>query len=205
MKKLLFLFSVLSFYAFNSKIEIAAMPQTNALLYADVIFLGQVTKSDSLGFYVRVDEEICNNTTDKSLFKKKEVYVAHDIRKRTRYSFGRPRKEIQMIFTLKYDAKTKTIKPFYYNFGMEVVAKENNSCYVYGGTKGMFVSNKEAIKGIKLFKSCYDGFQTAWDNGFLKSKISDAEIKKAKESNAAAKIWIEEIETRNSYYKNLKK
>ncbi|WP_395067381.1 hypothetical protein [Flavobacterium sp.] len=204
MKKLLFIFSILSFYAFNSK-EVAAVPQTNALLYADVIFLGQVIKSDSLGFYVRVDEEICNNTTDKLLFKKKEIYVSHDIRKRTRYSYGAPRKEIQMIFTLKYDAKTKTIKPFYYSFGLEVVAKENNSCYVYGGTKGMFVSNKETIKGIKLFKSCYHNLQGVWDHEFLKSKISDVEIKKAKESNAAAKIWIDEIETRNSYYKNLKK
>lgn len=205
MKKLFFLFLILSFYAFNSKKEVAAVPQTNALLYADVIFLGQVTKSDSLGFYVRVYKAICNNTIDKLLLKKKEVYVFHDIRKRTKYSYGAPGKEIQMIFTLKYDAKTKTIKPFYYSFGMEVVAKENNSCYVYGGNKGVFLPYKQVIKGLELFKSCYDGLLGVWDHGFLKSKISDTEIKKTKESNAAAKIWIEEIETRNNYYKSIKK
>ncbi|WP_395054798.1 hypothetical protein [Flavobacterium sp.] len=207
MKNILILFSTIFMYSFVSKKEIAMVPQVNTVLYADVIFLGKITKVDSLGFYASVNEEVVNETSDKNLFKTKQIFVSHSLYPENvgRYNYTHtPVKNTQFIFTLKQDEKTKKIVAFYYSFGIAVLENQDNKCYVNSSQKQELLEPKKVIEGIKKLKKCVANSQNLWNQEIFKFKVTDTELSIIKESNSATKLWIEEIESRNNYYKKLK-
>ena len=206
MKNIFILLSTFVLCSFVKK-EIAIVPQVNTILYADVIFLGKITKVDSVGFYASVNEEVVNDTSDKTLFKTKQIFVSHILypKNEGRYNYAAtPVKDTQYIFTLKQDEKTKKIVAFYYSFGIAILENQDNKCYVNGNQKQELIESKKVVEGIKLIKKCVANSQNLWNQEILKFKVSNTELTTIKESNSAAKIWIEEIETRNNYFKTFK-
>ena len=207
MKKLILFLATFSFLSFGVNLKRIAISQYNSILYSDVIFHGKVTQSDSLGFKVKIIEAINNDTSNKNLLKNKEVFVDNLIPKKLgRYnSLSNPIINEELIFTLKYDVTTKKIYPLNRTFGLPIAQDKNASCYVTGQSNYEQINYKTVIKGIKLLRTSYFKTKESITNGTIKSKLSQAELTKIKVKNAAAKIWIQDIETKNEYYKKLEK
>ena len=206
MKSIAFLFVALSLVGFKKK-EVAAVQQSSSILCADVICLGKMTAIDSTGFWISVEKEIANDTPNKDLFQSKKLFVSYKTPANTGYrNYGTqmPTKDLPYIFTLKYDAKNNKIIPFYYAVGIPVDTKVTIGCYATGSTKYEKVTLNEFIKGIILLRKCYPKV-SVYQHELLNSKLSNVEILKLKNTNLALKIWVEEIEQRNEYYKNIKK
>lgn len=206
MKKIAILFITLSFLSFKKK-EVAAVQQSKSILYADVICLGKMTSIDSTGFWIYVEKEVANETPNKKLLALKKLFVSYKMPPKNNYrSHGTqmPIKDVSYIFTLKYDTATKKIVPFYYAVGIQVDTKDSIGCYAIGHSKYEKVSIKNFIKGVELLRKCYPK-SGLYGGEMIKSKVTPNELNKAKNSNVAAKLWIEEIEQMNDYYTKLRK
>ena len=206
MKKIALLFIALSLFSFKKK-EVAAVQQSKSILYADVICLGKMTSIDSTGFWIAVEKEVANETPNKKLFATKKLFVSYIMPSKNNYR-GRgtqmPAKDISYVFTLKYDVKTKKIIPFFYAIGIQVDTKDSTGCYAVGLSKYEKITVKDFIKGIKLLRNCYPK-SGLYGSEFIKSKVTPKELNAAKNSNTAAKLWIEEIEQMNDYYNKMRK
>ncbi len=207
MKKIILIVTTFTFLAFGVIIKRIAISQYNTVLYADAIFYGKVTQSDSLGFKVIINEVAINETANKIIAKGKEVFVDNLVPKNLgRYnSLSNPAVNDEQIFTLKYDPKTKKIYPINRTFGLPITKDKNKTCYVTGQNNYEQINYKTVIKGIKLLRSCYPKTLKSVSNQTIKSKLSNAELLKIKAKNTATKIWIEDIETKNEYYKKIEK
>ena len=207
MKKIFLVLATFTILSFGMIIKRIAIPQYNTVLYSDAIFHGKVTQSDSLGFKVKIIEAVINETSNAKLLKFKELYVDNVMPKNLgRYnSLSNPEVNNEQIFTLKYDPKTKKLYPINRTFGIVINKDKNNACYVTGQNNYEELNYKTVIKGIKLLRSSYYKTNASTTNETIKSKLSNAELIKIKGKNAAAKIWIDDIETKNEYYKKIEK
>lgn len=199
MKKILIVLLSFSLFSFTL-FKIAPIPQYQNVLYADVIFYGKITKVDSLGFSIKINEAVLNTSSNAKLLKQKEIYISYNMTKRKpgRSSYSPiPKIADTEIFTMKYDEKNKKLIPINRNFGIPVLAEKKDSCYVTGYGKYELTYYKTVIKAIKLLHQSY-----STNNGVIKSKVSLVELQKMQNKNAALKLWIEAIETQNG---NLKK
>ena len=202
MKKIILVLTTFTFLAFGVNIKRIAISQYNTVLYADAIFYGKVTQSDSLGFKILIKELVINESTNKNIVKTKIVFVDNLVPKNLgRYnSLSNPSVNNEQIFTLKYDLVTKKLYPINRTFGLPINKDKNNTCYVTGQSNYEQINYKTVIKGIKLLRSCYSKTKASVTNENIKSRLSKTELVKVKAKNAAAKIWIEDIETKNDYY-----
>lgn len=207
MKKIFLILIAFTFLSFGMIIKRIAIPQYNSILHCDAIFYGKVTQSDSLGFKVTVNEVVISDATIKNLVKGKEVFVDNLVPKNLgRYnSLSNPAVNEEQIFILKYDPKTKKLYPINRTFGLPITKDKNKTCHVTGQSNYEQINYKTVIKGIKLLRSSYFKTKASVTNQTIKSKLSNAELVKIKAKNAAAKIWIDDIETKNEYYKKIEK
>ncbi|MEC4003332.1 hypothetical protein OX283_001575 [Flavobacterium sp. SUN052] len=203
MKKIALLFIALSFLSLKKK-EVAAVQQSKSILYADLICLGKMSSIDSTGFWIAVEKEVANETPNKKLLATKKLFVSYKNSKNNYRGTQMPLKDASYIFTLKYDATTKKIIPFYYAVGVIVDTKESIGCYAVGHSKYEKVSIENFIKGIDLLRKCYPK-SGLYGSELIKSKVTAKELDAAKKSNVAAKLWIEEIEQMNDYYTKMRK
>lgn len=199
MKKILFISFILSLCSFVFLNKRAAIPQSTTILNSNVIFLGKVSKIDSTGFFVAVEKLIINNSLDKKYSTQKEIFINLANPKKSRYSYIQiPELNSRQIFTSKFDSKTSKLTPTDYNCGLIIDKKD--SIYVIGNSAYKQFKTNDVVAAIKLLHNCYSYKKEYFENGILKSKVTSIELKKAKKSNSAAKIWIDDIETRNENY-----
>jgi hypothetical protein len=198
MKKLLFITFILSLCSFGFLNKRAAIPQSTTLLNSDVIILGKVSKIDTTGFFVAVEKLIINNSSDKKYSTQKEIFINLANPKKARYSYIQiPELNSRQIFTSKYDSKTNKLSPTDYNCGLNIDKKD--SIYIIGNNAYKHFKTNDVVAAIKLLHNCYSYKKEYFENGFLKSKVTSTQLNKTKKSSPAAKIWIDDIETRNGY------
>jgi hypothetical protein len=206
MKKITILLIALSFLSFKKK-EVAAVQQSRSILYADIICLGKMTSIDSTGFWIAVEKEVANETPNKKLLASKKLFVSYKTPVKSYRSHSgtqMPTKDMSYIFTLRYDPATKKVVPFYYAVGIPIDSKDTTGFYAVGLSKYEKVAVNDFIKGIELLRKCYPK-AGLYGSELIKSKLTPKELDAAKKSNAAAKLWIEEIEQTNEYYLKMRK
>lgn len=187
-------------FPFMEKESLESVSQGKALLTADVIFEGKLIKLENDMAQIQIITPIWNGLKNTAFLKQSEITVPYSYK--THYSLRGMLPELndKAIFVLKMDTKTKTLKNFYYQWFISRLERGATEYYVYGkytGTERTNFSSKEIVDGIKTLRKCYKKNSEIYEKAIIKPSLATSEIEKAKETNKAAKVWIEDIEAYN--------
>jgi len=179
-----------------------AVSQSRALLTADVIFEGQVIKYDNTEVTIEIIKPIWNDLKNKAILKQSELVLPRS--SKTHYSLRGQIPDVNQkaIFALKFDPKTKKLKHFFYDWYITKIQYRATQYYItgkYSKAEQQYISSEEVILGIKLLRISFHKIEELFpERTSVKSKVALTTIEKSKESNDAAKIWIEDIEAYNA-------
>ena len=179
-----------------------AVSQSRALLTADVIFEGQVIKYDNTEVTIEIIKPIWNDLKNKAILKQSELVLPRS--SKTHYSLRGQIPDVNQkaIFALKFDPKTKKLKHFFYDWYITKIQYRATQYYIagkYSKAEQQYISSEEVVLGIKILRNSFHKIEELFpERAPVKSKVALTTIEKSKESNDAAKIWIEDIEAYNT-------
>lgn len=179
-----------------------AVSQSRALLTADVIFEGQVIKYDNTEVTIEIIKPIWNDLKNTAILKQSELVLPRS--SKTHYSLRGQIPDVNQkaIFALKFDPKTKKLKHFFYDWYITKIQYRATQYYIagkYSKAEQQYISSEEVVLGIKILRNSFHKIEELFpERAPVKSKVALTTIEKSKESNDAAKIWIEDIEAYNA-------